>query len=457
LKLPAHFNQASGHPFCVLPWIHRFVNLGGEVQLCCTAEEHPDSHIRNDSGQRINVTDGLSDADIGSTEYMREIRRSMLDGKWPDACERCRVTEQSGGKSRRRNENQHFEKHIPWILENTDEQGNAPVWIRSRDYRLGNLCNLRCRMCHPRASKLLLDEWNQVSRRRQRINPAKVQSLENMDWFQSDQLWQDFSAHVHDLEHLHFAGGEPLVMPEVLKALELCVQSGAAKNIELTFNTNATKFPRKHLELWPRFKAVNLLCSVDAFGSLNDYIRYPAKWSVIEKNLDMLDREHESLNLGWVIISATVQIYNIFNLAELIEYSHQRYSFIRPMPNLIHLSVPNYFNIQFLPDSLKQLATTRLEEMSSRLNANGISAGLKQVEAMLVYMQSGGYSPFMMSEFRRTTLAFDQLRDENLVDLVPELAVVMKPAKLSNIGDQLNLVVSRAEWLAGRVKDRITR
>jgi sulfatase maturation enzyme AslB (radical SAM superfamily) len=367
------------------------------------------------------------------------------------------VTEQSGGKSRRCNENQHFAQHIPWILDNTDQQGNAPVRIRSRDYRLGNLCNLRCRMCHPRASKLLLDEWNQVSRRRHRIKPAQARSLDSMDWFQGEQLWRDFSAHVQDLEHLHFAGGEPLVMPEVFKAMEICVSSGAAKNIELTFNTNATKFPRKHLAMWPQFKAVNLLCSVDAHGSLNDYIRHPAKWSVIEKNLDMLDREHEALNLGWVIISATVQIYNIFNLAELIDYSHRRFSFVRPMPNLIHLSVPNYFNIQFLPDELKQLAATRLREMSRRLESDGIGAGLKQVEAMLAYMQAGSHSPYMMSEFRRTTSAFDQLRDENLADLVPELAGLMKPGNPKNIGDQLNLAVSRAEWLAGRVKDRITR
>ena len=28
--------------FCVLPWIHRFTNIGGEHQVCCTAEEyHP--------------------------------------------------------------------------------------------------------------------------------------------------------------------------------------------------------------------------------------------------------------------------------------------------------------------------------------------------------------------------------------------------------------------------------
>jgi len=213
MTLPDNFNESTKHSFCVLPWIHRFVNLAGEVQLCCTAEEHPHSYIRSDAGKLINIADGFSDQQIGATRHLCEIRKSMLQGLWPAACERCMITEQCAGSSRRYYENQHFRQHIPWILENTDEQGYAPVHIRSRDYRLGNLCNLRCRMCHPRASKLMLEEWNQVSVRRLRIKGENARRLEHMHWFQNQQLWEDFAAHIHALEHLHFAGGEPLIIP----------------------------------------------------------------------------------------------------------------------------------------------------------------------------------------------------------------------------------------------------
>ena len=72
--LPQDYNEASKHSFCVLPWLHRFVNLGGEVQLCCTAEEFDHSYIRQDSKQPINITDGLSDEQIGATRHMRDIR-----------------------------------------------------------------------------------------------------------------------------------------------------------------------------------------------------------------------------------------------------------------------------------------------------------------------------------------------------------------------------------------------
>lgn len=455
--LPNDFNEASRHSFCVLPWIHRFINLGGEIQLCCNSEEYEQSHIRGDSGNLINVTDGFTDKQIGDTRHMREIRKSMLQGTWPAVCKRCMTVEQCGGTSRRVSENQHFKHHIPWILENTDEQGHAPVNIRSRDYRLGNLCNLRCRMCHPRASKLLLEEWNQVSRRRLRLKGESVRQLEQMGWFQNEKLWDEFADNIHDLEHLHFAGGEPLITPEVIQALEICVEKGAAKQIELTFNTNITKIPRKHRDLWPQFKTVNLFCSIDAFGALNDYIRYPSKWATIARNLDIIDREHERLNLGLVAISATVQIYNILGLADLIEYSHERFSFIRPMPNLVHLSMPDYFDIKFLPDDLKKLVAKQMSDLRQRLESNGVVNGFEQLDGILTYMNSGSHSAFVMSEFRRVTIAFDQLREESAVDLVPELSGLMQTTSKRSPGSRFRLIKSRFEWLAGRIKNKLFR
>lgn len=454
--LPEDFNEASSHSFCVLPWLHRFVNLGGEVQLCCTAEEFDHSYIRQDSNQAINITDGLSDAQIGSTRHMRDIRLSMLKGDWPAACGRCRLTEETGGCSRRQAENQHFDRHIPWILENTDKHGHAPVRIRSRDYRLGNLCNLRCRMCHPKASKLLMKEWNEVARPRLRIGPKLAAEYENMSWFHNQQLWDDFTVHCRDLEHLHFAGGEPLIIPEVQKALEICVAQGVASQIELTFNTNMTKIPDRHRELWPQFKTVNLLCSIDAYGELNDYIRYPAKWARLARNLDIIDQQHEALNLGRATLSVTVQIYNIFHLHELIDYCHERFSFIRGMPNLVHLSAPDYFNVQHLPDDLKQKAIEGIQALKDRLTLAGETTGLNQIDSVLSYINMGEHSLYLMKEFQRVTRIFDQLRDENLTELVPELGPLMEdPVASGQAANKLKLAISQAKWLSSKIRNRL--
>lgn len=278
-----------------------------------------------------------------------------------------------------------------------------------------------------------------------------------MSWFRHDQLWNDFRANIHDLEHLHFAGGEPLVMPEVLKALEICIETGAASKIELTFNTNVTKIPNRHRQLWPKFKTVNLLCSIDAWGPLNDYIRHPSKWSVIEQNLDLIDREHEQLNLGWATISTTVQIYNIFHLDELIEYLHRRFDFIRPMPNLVHLTFPDHFNIQFLPDELKKIALQGLKDLRAQLSERGKTSSLNQIDGIVSYMQMAKYSPYVINEFCRITHAYDQLRDEDLTALIPEMAALIKAYNDGKIGSHIELAISRGEQLAERFKNRFRK
>ncbi len=456
LTLPEDYNGALKHSFCVLPWLHRFVNLGGEVQLCCTSEEYEHSYIRQDNKQPINIADGLGDEQINNTEHMRSIRRSMLAGDWPAACERCQSTEQSGGCSRRQSENRHFKQHIAWILQNTDINGHAPTRIRSRDYRLGNLCNLRCRMCHPRASKLLLDEWNKIARPRLKVSAEQAAALQDMSWFRNQQLWDDFDSHCQNLEHLHFAGGEPLIIPEVQKALEICVDQGVAGQIELTFNTNITRIPTRHQALWPHFKSVNLICSIDAYGHLNDYIRYPAKWDRLARNLDFIEQQHEALNLGWVTLSATVQIYNVFHLHELIDYCQQHFKFIRCMPGLIHLSIPDYFDIQYLPDDLRLEAAARLHTMKKRLVKDGAMSDLQPIDSILSYLQNGQHSPHLMSEFKRVTGIFDRIRGESLSDLVPELNSLMKKkTTFRHVPERLKLMISRGKWLLGRIKSRL--
>jgi hypothetical protein len=66
--LPDEYNRSGGHSFCTLPWVHRFVHLAFEVQLCCTAEKHPDRHLRDNQERKINIADGLSVDEIQSTE-----------------------------------------------------------------------------------------------------------------------------------------------------------------------------------------------------------------------------------------------------------------------------------------------------------------------------------------------------------------------------------------------------
>ena len=121
------------------------------------------------------------------------------------------------------------------------------------------------------------------------------------------------------------------------------------------------------------------------------------------------------------------------------------------MPQLIHLAVPDYFNVQNLPGSLKELATERLLALRDRLVSEGLGEGASQVDAILIYLRQGRHTSSRMAEFARVTERFDSLRGERLLDLVPELTPVMQAGGTIH---RLELALDGARWLAGRFVDK---
>lgn len=418
----AELGRPVSGALCVLPWLHRFTNLGGEIQLCCIAEEHPESQLRTDDGVPIDVDRGLPESEVANCASLRRVRRQMLAGEWPAACAHCLTAERANGRSRRLYENAQYRGDLPWILAETRPDGWAPVRIKSRDYRFGNLCNLRCRMCHPRASLPLLPEVAQV--RAREFTSDELEAMRHYDWFRRERFWDDFRAHCHDLDHLHFAGGEPLIIPEVARALDVCIEEGCAPRVALTFNTNVTKLPPALLARWPRFRGVTLALSLDGIGAVNDYIRHPARWETIERNLHTIDEEHARLNVAAAWVNTTVQVYNILHVAELVDYLHARCRFINPVPYLAPLFAPEYFDVRILPRRLKREATRRLRALAERLGPAAAEARA-QIDGLITYMESRRSSPLRCAEFRRVTQGFDRLRGEDVLAVVPELAPLM--------------------------------
>jgi sulfatase maturation enzyme AslB (radical SAM superfamily) len=254
--------------FCVLPWTHSFVNLGGEYQVCCTSEEFLNNNIRNDEGKPINIMDGMSPEEVMNTQYMKDLRLKMLNGQWDEVCGRCLITEENNGVSRRNIENIGYEEFIPSLLESTQEDGTIDPTILSADYRLGNICNLQCRMCNPKSTLKWVDEWNEIKPEREKFPQELIEEYRGYDWYDRPELIEDFKKKAGTIKFLHFAGGEPLIVPQMRRILEECIKSGNAKNITITYNTNLTVLPQKVIELWKQFKGVKLLISVDATGGL---------------------------------------------------------------------------------------------------------------------------------------------------------------------------------------------
>ena len=412
--------------FCVLPWIHTFVNNSGRYHVCCTGE-FSNNEILDEAGNYLNVRQQLPVEAIVNSEHMKKIRKEMLSGIFPESCYVCKKAEDFGAFSRRMVENNAYQYLIDSLIENTDEDGSIEVKIKYADYRTGNTCNLKCRMCDLLASSkwendfidtvtgiVSIPHWDAI------ISDYKTLSLNDQDF-----VFKDLQNKEKHIERIHFGGGEPLISKSMLDILEYCIQNGTASHICLSYNTNLTLLPKKILECWSYFKEVKIMASIDGVGIVNDYIRSPSVWADIDQNLKFLDKNHEKYNIKEVLISTTVQVNNILHLHKLYEYL-ATFDFIVKLPNLVLLEHPFYLDISMLPKDLKKNAIRLLnfilmsyipkEESQSSL-ASGL---IKCITAMKVPVPDHTLNK-LQSSFREFTKRYDQKQGLDAFKVNPEL------------------------------------
>jgi hypothetical protein len=139
--------EDSHKTFCAIPWIHRQTDEQGFHQLCAVAVGDG-NNLSNTKGERLHISQQLTDEEVLNSPQVKAVRKQMMRGEWPAACDRCRQTEQSGSTSIRQHLNSQFGQDPQALLRRTSEDGllDRPI-VRFADIRLGNVCNLTCRMC----------------------------------------------------------------------------------------------------------------------------------------------------------------------------------------------------------------------------------------------------------------------------------------------------------------------
>jgi MoaA/NifB/PqqE/SkfB family radical SAM enzyme len=425
-------NPSESPSFCVVPWIHRQVNERGFFKVCCVAEGQ-ENFLINERGKRIHIQGDESENEISNSPRLKELRRKMLNGEWDPICTRCLIAERAGGGSSRTGQNNKFRHRISEVLSATAPDGTvvAPM-VRQLDIRLGNHCNLTCRMCSPGASNLWIDSFDRVQPWRYRLGSNYLGVLERIDWFKDPAVWNKFRAQLPAIEWLHFAGGEPMMIPEMIQALRICTDSGFANRINLSYTTNITLLPRAVTDLWPQFKSVSLICSIDGYGPVNEYIRRPSRWHIVDRNLRTLDAHFSEWNIRQVFTNATVQVYNVLDLDKLYAYLRSGFQHILPAPMLTPLSWPAYFSVQNLPSDIKKLARERLLNETARQeyrNRQDLDWLLSSINTLLAYMDPPAVKNHW-KDFRSFTTRSDREFDDSFEHAAPEMAALLAQAGL---------------------------
>ncbi len=391
--------MTASKTFCVIFWMHRFTNEQGYQAVCCSATG-PDNLLRDAEGALLHVSRRLTDEAVLNAPALRAVRAEMLQGKWPAMCERCRRSEEAGAVSTRTHLNQRFGRWESEVLAQTTPDGSlSEARVRYADIRLGNTCNLTCRMCNPSASARWVKHYNQVQAIGKRLPVADLAALEESNWVKRQPVESLIEQSLPSVEGLHFAGGEPLIIPEMLDALELCIRAGRSAEIDLSYNTNITVLPNRVKRLWPHFRSISLICSVDGFGKLNEYIRRPSKWDDIDKNLRLLEQNFDEWKLRYVFCNTTVQVYNVLQLGDLFDYLAENFRRVAPAPLLTPLYEPPYLSIAILPPRLKDIARERLSNERAKLAALGrqdLDAICSSIDTTMEYLSDDSSGKHLM-------------------------------------------------------------
>lgn len=294
--------------FCSAPFKTAVIDKDGVMMPCC--DFMPGKPKDRDTLTKIDRIDQWWATDLNS------LRDNMINNVPSEQCHHCYNKEENPTyNSVRKTTNSNYKFKIDSII--NDYKNGQLSNIDEIEIRVSNYCNLRCIMCGGFASSSLASEYETYKEK-------FVSELDMLMPPEKTVRWWDDPANLNNLKNVlahartvKFAGGEPLIVPEVVDILN-SLDPTTAKWIK--FNTNLTRLTDKFLTALERFENVELTVSLEGYGAHNEYIRYDSVWSVIENNINRA-KEHSNIS---IYINHVLQHTSLFSLPDLIAFADSK-------------------------------------------------------------------------------------------------------------------------------------
>jgi len=368
---------------CSQPFANVSTDPYGVYQPCCmayfeerlTTDEDWEKLLTKKDLKNVS-TDSFSD--YYRSNYMTKVRDAFRKGDkefLSDICKACIHTEKNGLKSLRQtsierfnNEFSHKKKELERIIEEDCEPTffESPILISLG----GNLCNLKCGMCH-----------NSVSSAR-KAESIKLGEIENA-------FYKDLDFIIDNSLEFELPQAEPLLVEynyEILQRLK--------KGCKLKVVTNGTINPDRFISLAKHLDAtINI--SIEGGRKVNSYIRYPSNWDTILETYDKLDKHFD------VSFMSTINSLNIGKFTQLKkDIGHRKWN----QGSVIVNNRP--YTLSAIPDDVKELYLNDLYEFG-------------MIE-LINYLENSVYNEKVMLELMLHCKRRDKLRKTYLPDVFPE-------------------------------------
>lgn len=271
--------------YCAAPWRGLHINPRGDVKTCCAGDPNMLGNLNEHSIEQIL-----------HGPVMQEIRQSIRQGKPHAYCYNC-VQAERYGRSERDWHNNVSPEFDPATATDTE---HVPTLI---DVRWNTTCNLSCNYCAEACSS----KWASL-----KGIPVKSGAR---PYYES--VCEYLAQHQANIREVALVGGEPLLLPENDRLLDVIPQNCIVTlitNVAVNFATN--RIVQKLLQR----NRVGWSLSFDNVGKKFEYVRHGAAWQQLLSNLEILKPLMQS-GQHWGGIHAVYNIYNATRLIELTEFA----------------------------------------------------------------------------------------------------------------------------------------
>jgi len=379
---------------CINPWTHLFLNSDGSAKPCC---------IYKDNNAELNINSISIEQIVNSTKFT-DLRKDLLSGKKPEACSVCWYEEEKGKKSKRIRDNLFLKNELFQLDWNQDTQ------LTSICIKLGNTCNLACRICGPDYSSTW---YNEIKSNHKLLNFYDNNHC-NTGWINNkdSKFWEDLKKHTHTVKFIQFEGGEPLLVKRHFEFLEHLIEANFADGIELYYNTNGSIFPESTIDTLNQFKSVHFTLSIDNLYEKFEYERYGTTWDQVDKNIQKFAKLDKSKYFVGIFCSLS-----LLNVAD----AYNLYCFFKPYNWPVEFNIvynPEEMNMNILTDEAKKYTIAKL--------SNSVYKDFDEKIKPVIQHLITNTDTRLINKFLERTQSLDATRNQKFEDYYPELYTLLR-------------------------------
>ena len=404
--------------FCVLPFKMMSTTNSGDFRTCCEGLPLGFSAVED------------SVEEIWNSDFYKNLRLDLVNGIKNTNCSQCWRRESHGGFSTRQNENQSiFEDDYNEIIDAFNSKtGELSIYPSLFEFKLGNLCNLKCIMCTQMESSQHETEIKHMKKNYSDKIPQLLDFIENnlnegkelyrLPKNKIDKAIENLINLAPYLKTIKLVGGEPLINPITLKILKDLSEKGLT-DCQIEIITNLSNVDEKTLELISRFKNLILVISYDSVNAdAFYYIRYPARYNTFTKNL-----MHVLNNFEFpIFLSLTINVFNVLEVHSILK-QFQELSYNFPIRICCNLVVdPKYFSVLYLDGHTKQKASLQIRNSLAFIRESEI--GYKnprlysEIEGILTLLEKTPQDYVeVRKEMKRVLELYNKVRNQKFQDI----------------------------------------